>query len=64
MRNSTPIIAGPLRGRIIVLLVAKLVALTVLYWLFFGSAHQPNADSAATATQILGQPSAQLNKEE
>ncbi|MDE1987002.1 MAG: phosphoglycerate mutase [Alphaproteobacteria bacterium] len=37
-----------------ILLVAKLVMLTCLYFLFFGPSHRPLADSAAVSAQILG----------
>jgi len=39
---------------IAILLVAKLLALTCLYFLFFGPSHRPLADSAAVSAHILG----------
>ena len=38
---------------IAILLVAKLLALTCLYFLFFGPSHRPLADSAAVSARIL-----------
>ena len=35
-------------------LAAKLVALTALYFLFFGPAHQPQVNPSAIAAQLLG----------
>ncbi len=39
---------------ITILLAAKLVMLTALYFLFFGPSQRPLADSAAVSAQILG----------
>ena len=38
---------------IAILLAAKLLALTCLYFLFFGPSHRPLADSAAVSARIL-----------
>jgi hypothetical protein len=48
-------IRRPLLWReIAILLAAKLLALTCLYFLFFGPSHRPLADAAAVSAQILG----------
>ena len=48
-------IRRPLLWReIAILLGAKLVALTCLYFLFFGPSHRPLADAAAVSARILG----------
>ena len=39
---------------IAILLVAKLLVLTCLYFLFFGPSHRPLADAAAVSARILG----------
>jgi hypothetical protein len=39
-------------------LAAKLGALTILYLLFFGAAHQPRIDASQTAQWVLGAPAA------
>ena len=39
---------------IAVLLAAKLLALSCLYFLFFGPSHRPLADAAAVSARILG----------
>ena len=36
------------------LLAIKLVALTVLYFAFFGPSHQPNPDTRAVAAHVMG----------
>jgi hypothetical protein len=41
---------------IAILLGAKLVALSCLYFLFFGPSHRPLADAAAVSARILGLP--------
>ena len=64
MRESTPILPRALRGRIILLLAAKLVGLVVLYWAFFSPAHQPVADSVATGVRVTGQAPISTTKEE
>ena len=38
---------------IAILLIAKLLALTCLYFLFFGPSHRPLADAAAVSARIL-----------
>jgi hypothetical protein len=38
---------------IAILLAAKLVALTCLYFLFFGPSHRPLADAGAVSARIL-----------
>jgi hypothetical protein len=49
------IIRRPLLWReIAILLGAKLVALSCLYFLFFGPSHRPLADAAAVSARILG----------
>jgi hypothetical protein len=48
-------IRRPLLWReIAILLGAKLLALTCLYFLFFGPSHRPLADAAAVSARILG----------
>ena len=48
-------IRRPLLWReIAILLAAKLLALTCLYFLFFGPSHRPLADAAAVSARILG----------
>jgi hypothetical protein len=50
-------IRRPLLWReIAILLAAKLLALTCLYFLFFGPSHRPLADAAAVSARILGLP--------
>jgi hypothetical protein len=39
---------------IAILLGAKLLALSCLYFLFFGPSHRPLADAAAVSARILG----------
>ena len=41
---------------IAILLGAKLLALSCLYFLFFGPSHRPLADAAAVSARILGLP--------
>jgi hypothetical protein len=36
------------------LLAIKLIALTALYYAFFGPSHQPNPDAHAVATHVMG----------
>ena len=48
-------IRRPLLWReIAILLGAKLVALSCLYFLFFGPSHRPLADAAAVSARLLG----------
>jgi hypothetical protein len=54
MPRSTPILPRPLRAKIIALLAVKLIALIILYWLFFGPSHQFQSDSRSTAARVLG----------
>jgi len=37
-----------------VILIAKIAALTAIYFLFFGTAHQPPLDSSRVARQMIG----------
>ncbi|MBU6297882.1 MAG: hypothetical protein KGJ79_12930 [Alphaproteobacteria bacterium] len=54
-RKMTPAARRPHFWRdIAILLAAKLVMLTSLYFLFFGPSHRPLADSAAVSARILG----------
>ena len=56
-RRMSRIFRRPLLWReIAILLAAKLLALTCLYFLFFGPSHRPLADAAAVSARILGLP--------
>jgi hypothetical protein len=39
-----------------IVLAAKLMALTIIYLLFFGAAHQPRIDAPQMAQWVLGTP--------